>query len=228
MRGCSKTSRATGTPPTPRRSLRPRRADRQSGRAISPGSPTISRTRASTPKAAALYKKILKIKPGRRGGQLQLGEISVRQGLLADAKRYSSRLAERRRPAAIRPAPTRWLYVWAASIRPTSRGVWRRHAARAEWRGHRRRHPLSRAARRSGREEQAGRGPRGPARSGAAQPRRQGRTRRAGARGAADRRFRDRQASAGRGNGRRRPAAPVCAADIELRSGTGTLIAHAS
>ena len=49
------------------------------------------------PKAAALYKKILKIKPGEESALLQLGDIAARQGLLADAKQYFNQLAERRR-----------------------------------------------------------------------------------------------------------------------------------
>jgi tetratricopeptide (TPR) repeat protein len=49
------------------------------------------------PKAAALYKKIIKIKPGEEGALLQLGEIAARQGLLADAKQYFNQLAERRK-----------------------------------------------------------------------------------------------------------------------------------
>ena len=49
------------------------------------------------PRAAALYKKILKIKPDDEASQLQLGELSAKQGLLADAKSYFSAVAERRR-----------------------------------------------------------------------------------------------------------------------------------
>jgi tetratricopeptide (TPR) repeat protein len=49
------------------------------------------------PKAAALYKKILKIKPGDEAALLQLGEIAARQGLLADAKQYFNQLADRRK-----------------------------------------------------------------------------------------------------------------------------------
>lgn len=49
------------------------------------------------PKAAALYKKILKIKPGDEAALLQLGEIAARQGLLADAKQYFNQLSERRK-----------------------------------------------------------------------------------------------------------------------------------
>jgi tetratricopeptide (TPR) repeat protein len=49
------------------------------------------------PKAAALYKKILKIKPDEESVQLHLGEISARQGLLADAKGYFLTVAAKRK-----------------------------------------------------------------------------------------------------------------------------------
>jgi tetratricopeptide (TPR) repeat protein len=49
------------------------------------------------PKAAALYKKILKIKPDEESVQLHLGEISARQGLLADAKGYFLTVAGKRK-----------------------------------------------------------------------------------------------------------------------------------
>ncbi len=49
------------------------------------------------PRAAALYKKILKIKPDDEPCQLNLGEISAKLGLLLDAKAYFSGIAERRR-----------------------------------------------------------------------------------------------------------------------------------
>lgn len=49
------------------------------------------------PKAAALLKKILKITPDDEAAQLHLGEISARQGLLADAKTYFNAVAARRR-----------------------------------------------------------------------------------------------------------------------------------
>ena len=49
------------------------------------------------PKAAALYKKILKIAPGDEQAQLYLAEISVKQGLLVDAKSYFNAVAARRR-----------------------------------------------------------------------------------------------------------------------------------
>jgi tetratricopeptide (TPR) repeat protein len=49
------------------------------------------------PRAAAIYKKILKIKPDEESVQLNLGEISAKQGLLADAKGYFVGIANRRR-----------------------------------------------------------------------------------------------------------------------------------
>lgn len=49
------------------------------------------------PKAAALYKKILKIRPDDETSQLRLADVSARQGLLADAKAHLSAVAERRR-----------------------------------------------------------------------------------------------------------------------------------
>jgi tetratricopeptide (TPR) repeat protein len=49
------------------------------------------------PKAAALYKKILKITPDEESVQLHLAEISAKQGLLADAKAYFVAVAGRRK-----------------------------------------------------------------------------------------------------------------------------------
>ena len=48
-------------------------------------------------RAAALYKKILKIRPDDEAAQLQLGELSAKQGLLADAKSYFIVVGDRRR-----------------------------------------------------------------------------------------------------------------------------------
>lgn len=48
-------------------------------------------------KAAALYKKILKVTPEDEAVQLHLAEISVQQGLLADARAYFAAVANRRR-----------------------------------------------------------------------------------------------------------------------------------
>jgi tetratricopeptide (TPR) repeat protein len=47
-------------------------------------------------KAAALYKKILKIVPDHEPSQLNLADISAKQGLLADAKSYLTGIAARR------------------------------------------------------------------------------------------------------------------------------------
>ena len=49
------------------------------------------------PKAAALYKKILKVKPSDEYALLQSGEIASKQGLLADAKAAFKAVAEARR-----------------------------------------------------------------------------------------------------------------------------------
>ena len=49
------------------------------------------------PKAAALYKKALKVKSDHEHTLLQLGLIAARQGLLADAKTYFRQLSEQRR-----------------------------------------------------------------------------------------------------------------------------------
>lgn len=55
------------------------------------------RTEGFYPKAAALYKKILKITPDEEAVQLHLAELSVRQGLLADARSHFTEVATRRR-----------------------------------------------------------------------------------------------------------------------------------
>jgi tetratricopeptide (TPR) repeat protein len=49
------------------------------------------------PRAAAIYKKILKIKPDEEPVLLNLGEISAKQGLLADAKGHFMSVASKRR-----------------------------------------------------------------------------------------------------------------------------------
>jgi tetratricopeptide (TPR) repeat protein len=49
------------------------------------------------PKAVALYKKILKIKPDEEGAMWELGGISARQGLMVEARANFLTLAERRR-----------------------------------------------------------------------------------------------------------------------------------
>lgn len=49
------------------------------------------------PKAAALYKKVLKLEPDHEYALLQSGDLAARQGLLADAKQYFLQVAERRK-----------------------------------------------------------------------------------------------------------------------------------
>src|SRR6266567_2078634 len=56
------------------------------------------------PRAAALYKKILEINPDDETVQLNLAEISVKQGLLADAKAHFTAVATRRRARGDRAA----------------------------------------------------------------------------------------------------------------------------
>ncbi len=48
------------------------------------------------PKAAALYKKILKVNPGDEDALLQAADIAARQGLVADARSYLTIVARRR------------------------------------------------------------------------------------------------------------------------------------
>ena len=55
------------------------------------------RTEGFYPKAAALYRKILKITPDDEEVQLHLADISIRQALLADARAYFTAVANRRR-----------------------------------------------------------------------------------------------------------------------------------
>lgn len=49
------------------------------------------------PKAAALYKKILKLKPDNEYSLLQSGDLAAKQGTLADAKQFFLQVAERRK-----------------------------------------------------------------------------------------------------------------------------------
>ncbi|HWI17971.1 MAG TPA: tetratricopeptide repeat protein, partial [Vicinamibacterales bacterium] len=49
------------------------------------------------PKALALFKKILKLKPDHEYALLQSGELAARQGTLADAKQFFLQVAERRK-----------------------------------------------------------------------------------------------------------------------------------
>ncbi len=49
------------------------------------------------PKASALYKKILKVRPGEEHTLLQLGDLAMRQGLIGDAKGHLQAVADARR-----------------------------------------------------------------------------------------------------------------------------------
>src|SRR5918999_4928524 len=48
------------------------------------------------PKAAALFKKILKIKPDDEYSMLQSGDMAAKLGTLADAKQFFNQVADRR------------------------------------------------------------------------------------------------------------------------------------
>jgi tetratricopeptide (TPR) repeat protein len=48
------------------------------------------------PKAAALYKKVLKLRPGDEHALIQAGEMAARQGVLVDARAYFRTVAEQR------------------------------------------------------------------------------------------------------------------------------------
>src|SRR4051812_48694908 len=49
------------------------------------------------PRAAALYKKVLKIKPDHEHALLQAGEVAASQGVLVDARAYLNAVLQRRR-----------------------------------------------------------------------------------------------------------------------------------
>jgi tetratricopeptide (TPR) repeat protein len=49
------------------------------------------------PKASALYKKVIKIKPDAEEAYLKMGDLAAKQGLLADAKQHFQTVADRRR-----------------------------------------------------------------------------------------------------------------------------------
>ena len=73
------------------------------------------------PKAAALFKKILKLKPDDEYALLQSGDLAAKQGTLADAKQYFQTVAERRKAsAATRRARPRSPSASARSIPKTS------------------------------------------------------------------------------------------------------------
>jgi len=69
------------------------------------------------PKAAALYKKLLKLSPEDETAQLQLADISHQQGLLADAKAHLNAVAARRRGRGDR-AGTAEIVVRLGSVDP--------------------------------------------------------------------------------------------------------------
>ncbi len=62
-----------------------------------PALPITSPDEGFYPKAAALYKKILKIKPDDEYSMLQSGDLAAKQGTLADAKQFFLQVAERRK-----------------------------------------------------------------------------------------------------------------------------------
>lgn len=70
------------------------------------------------PKAAALYKKLLKVNPDDEATQLELAEISAKQGLLLDAKSYFNAVASKRRARGDR-AGTAEIVVRLGSLDPS-------------------------------------------------------------------------------------------------------------
>ena len=70
------------------------------------------------PKAAAFYRKILKLLPQDETTQIQLADISARQGLLADAKSHLNAIAARRRAKGDRRGAAE-IVVRLGSIDPT-------------------------------------------------------------------------------------------------------------
>ena len=96
-RASSRISRPTGTPPT--RSAICIFGAGQVDKAVAEYSRIADHlaNEGFLPKAVALYRKILKIKPDEERAMWQLGGISARQGLLVDARANFLTLAERRR-----------------------------------------------------------------------------------------------------------------------------------
>ena len=88
---------ATGAPPTPSASSTPAPVSRKTPSSSTPRIAQHFVDEGFYPKAAALYKKILKIQPLDETTQIQLADISARQGLLADAKAHLNTIATRRR-----------------------------------------------------------------------------------------------------------------------------------
>jgi tetratricopeptide (TPR) repeat protein len=70
------------------------------------------------PKAAALYKKLLKVTPDDEATQLQLAELSAKQGLLLDAKGYFNAVVTKRRARGDR-AGTAEIVIRLGSLDPS-------------------------------------------------------------------------------------------------------------
>ncbi len=71
-------------------------------------------------KAAAVYKKILKLKPDHEHALMQAADLVAAQGLFADARGYLNTSSRSGAPPAISAAPRRPASSWAASTLPTS------------------------------------------------------------------------------------------------------------
>ncbi len=81
------------------------------------------------PKAAALYKKIIRIRPDDEHAWMQAGEMAARQGVLVDARAYLNTVAERRLARGDRQGAAQ-IRVRLASLDPSDFDA-RRAAARA-------------------------------------------------------------------------------------------------
>ena len=96
-----------------------------------PGSPHTS-WKGFYPKASAIYKKLLKLTPDDESAQLNLAELSQKQGLLADAKAQLTAVEARRRSRGDRAGAAEILVRRAAldpadfDARAAGRGCWRR------------------------------------------------------------------------------------------------------
>ena len=129
-------SRATGIPPTRWAISTCARTSRTKRSRSTPRLPTTSFNDGFYPKAAALYKKILKIAPDNEQAQLYLAEISAKQGLLVDAKSLLDAVASRRRARGDRRGADE-IIVRLGTIDPRRfrRPHHRRAGARAQRRG---------------------------------------------------------------------------------------------
>ena len=167
-----------------RRGAAPRLEHRQHGRRPArPGRPARERDRALhphrrpllhegfLPRAAAVYKKILKLKPDQEHAALRTAEISEKQGLLVDAKAALTNVAERRlRRGDRRGAAEIQVRSRASSTRRTWRRAGGRQGGRRAGRHGRRRRAAVRLAAEFQRARQARREPAGPGRGGQARP----------------------------------------------------------